>query len=106
MQQSYVRWLVVCLLSGAALLLAQTLKNSVQPQPGPMDSILLKDYAPESSLVVPEHRGKKACFPLIWGDTHPAMEGIRTRQDVEAWVRTMDEAGVATSVVFTGATGA
>src|SRR5579872_7504812 len=88
-------------LLGAAFLLGQTLKNGVRPQPGPMDSIFLKDYAPESSLVVPTHSIAKARFPAIDVHTHPAMEGIKTRHDVEAWIRAMDEVGIETSVVFT-----
>ena len=34
------------------------------------------------------------------------MSNIRNPEDVDAWVRTMDEVGVDRSVVFTGATGA
>ncbi len=105
MRRSYFV-VILCGLLGAAFLLGQALKNGVRPQPGPMDSILLKDYAPESSLVVPTRAVAKARFPAIDIHTHPAMEGIRTRQDVEAWLRIMDQVGVETSVVFTGAIGA
>src|SRR5580704_14214742 len=97
---------ILCGLLGAAFLLGQALKNGVRSQPGPMDAILLKDYAPDSSLVVPTHPVAKARFPVVDIHTHPGMEGIRTPQDVEAWLHIMDEVGVETSVVFTGATGA
>jgi predicted TIM-barrel fold metal-dependent hydrolase len=97
--------LIVCILCAAALLLAQTRKFGVTVQSGPMDSILLKDYNPESSLVVPERAVAKARFPAVDVHSHPLMEGIRTPQDVAAWVRTLDEVGIETSVVFTGATG-
>jgi len=84
---------------------ARTVKYGVAVQPGPMDRILLKDYQPESSLVVPETHMERARFPVIDVHSHTSMSNIRTPADVEAWVRTMDEVGVEKSVVFTGAVG-
>ncbi len=72
---------------------------------GAMDSILLKDYEPASSLVVPRTPIVKAKFPVIDVHTHPSQCGIKTPEDVADWVRTMDEQGIEMSVVFTGATG-
>ena len=92
----------------AAVLSGQTnpiTKYGVKVQPGPMDSVLLKDYAPESSLVVPETRVAKARFPVIDIHAHTGQSQVRTAADVDAWVRTMDEVGVETTIVFTGATG-
>ncbi len=92
----------------AAVLAAQpqeTVKYGVKVQPGPMDAVLLKDYRPESSLVVPETRVGKARFPVIDVHTHTFMSNIRTPADVDDWVRTMDEVGIEKSIVFTGATG-
>jgi predicted TIM-barrel fold metal-dependent hydrolase len=83
-----------------------TVKYGVRVQAGPMDSILLKDYAPASSLVVPETSVPKARFPVIDVHTHTSMSEIKTAQDVAAWVRTLDEVGIERSIVFTGATGA
>jgi len=94
------------IIAGAALLLGQVTKFGVQVQPGPMDSILLKDYTPESSLVVPQTPVAKARYPVIDVHTHTSQAGIRTAKDVDDWVRTMDQTGIETSVVFTGATGA
>jgi predicted TIM-barrel fold metal-dependent hydrolase len=75
-------------------------------QPGPMDRVLLKDYTPDSSLVVPSHFVPKAKYPVIDVHTHPAEQGkIKTPEGVAAWLKTMDEVGIVTSVVFTGATG-
>lgn len=92
---------------GAVLILSsgQTTKYGVSVQPGPMDSILLKDYAPESSLVVHETHVAKARFPVIDVHSHSNQSHIRTAQDVDDWVRTMDEVGIETTVVFTGAIG-
>jgi uncharacterized protein len=83
-----------------------TQKFGVRVQPGPMDSVLLKDYAPESSLVVPQTNITKARFPVIDVHTHTGQASIRTSEDVALWVKTMDDVGIETSVVFTGATGA
>jgi predicted TIM-barrel fold metal-dependent hydrolase len=84
----------------------QATKFGVRVQPGPMDSILLKHYAPESSLVVPETRIAKARFPVIDVHTHSGQSRVSTPKDVDEWVRTMDEAGLEATVVFTGATAA
>jgi hypothetical protein len=80
----------------------ETVKYGVKVQPGPMDTVLLKDYRPESSLVVPETRVEKARFPVIDVHTHTFMSNIRTPADVDEWVRTMDEVGVEKSIVFHG----
>lgn len=84
----------------------QTVKYGVYVESGPMDSILLKDYAPKPSLVVPETRVPKAKYPVIDVHAHSEMNNIKSAGDVAAWVRTMDEVGVETSVVFTDAIGA
>lgn len=84
---------------------AETVKYGIHVQSGPMDSILLKDYQPESLLVVPVTKVEKAKFPVIDVHTHTSMSGIKTPADVDAWVRTMDEVGIEKSIVFTGAIG-
>jgi predicted TIM-barrel fold metal-dependent hydrolase len=73
-----------------------------QPEPGPMDKILLKDYRPETSLVVPQTHVPKAKFPAIDVHSHTY---ARTPEEVAQWVRTMDQVGVELTVVLTGATG-
>ena len=69
---------------------------------GPMDSILLKDYAPGSSLVVPETKVAKAQFPAIDVHAHVYAE---TKEEVTDWVKTMDEVGVERTIILTDATG-
>ncbi len=101
----------------AAAVLAQTqspkaaapkaeVKYGVTVKAGPMDGILLKDYKPDSSLVVPETRIAKARYPVIDIHSHSSMNVMKTPADVDAWVRRMDEVGVERSVVFTEAVGA
>lgn len=75
----------------------------VDPRPGAMDTILLKDWAPKTSVVVPETSVPKARYPVI--DVH-AHVNARTPEEVAAWVKTMDEVGIEMTVVLTGATGA
>lgn len=81
-------------------------KFGVPVKAGPMDAVLVKDYTPASSLVVPETRVTRARFPVIDAHTHSSMSRIKTRADVDAWVKTMDENNVELSVVFTNAHGA
>lgn len=97
--------LLLALAAGAAIMIGQT-KFGVSVQPGPMDSVLLKDYQPESSVVAPETKVNKARYPVIDVHTHTSQSRIKTAADVADWVRTMDEVGVETTIVFTGATGA
>ncbi|HYM12210.1 MAG TPA: amidohydrolase family protein, partial [Bryobacterales bacterium] len=72
------------------------------PRPNPMDSILLKDYHPDTSLVVPATQVLKPRFRVI--DVHSHVYASSPEQVAE-WVRTMDEAGVQTTVILSGATG-
>lgn len=91
--------------AGCALM-AQQVKYGVPVKEGPMDSLRLRDYRPESSLVVAKTKVTKARFPVIDAHSHASMSGIKTRADVDAWVKTMDETGIEMSVVFTETTGA
>jgi hypothetical protein len=67
-----------------------------------MNTILLKDYAPKSSLVISETDVPKAKYPAIDVHTHV---NARTPEQVQEWVRTMDEVGIQMSVILTGAIG-
>ena len=69
---------------------------------GPMNEILVKDYSPSSSLVVPEHHVPKASLPVIDVHTHVY---AKTPDEIKEWVETMDRVGIDITVVLTGATG-
>jgi predicted TIM-barrel fold metal-dependent hydrolase len=112
-----LRLLLVLVVAVAAAVLAQTqapkaaapkaqVKYGITVKAGPMDAILLKDYKPDSSLVVPVTRLAKARYPVIDIHSHSSMNVMKTPADVDAWVRRMDEVGVERSVVFTEAVGA
>lgn len=73
-----------------------------QRGPTPMDSLLVKDWKPDSSLVVPRTDIQKARYRVI--DVHSHFYR-RTPAEIADWVRTMDETGVETTVILTGATG-
>jgi uncharacterized protein len=77
-------------------------KYGVTVQSGPMDSILLRDYDPSSSLVVPETHVPKARF--LATDVH-AHVYAETADEVSEWVRTMDEVGIEKTVILTDAIG-
>lgn len=79
----------------------------VDPRPGPMDLILLKDYAPKTSVVLPETFVPEARFPVIDVHIHNYPESTEgnASENLARWVETMDEVGVETSVLMTGVTG-
>jgi predicted TIM-barrel fold metal-dependent hydrolase len=66
------------------------------------DQILLKDYKPVPIHVVPVTTVKKARVPAIDMHSHP---WAKTPEEVDRWVRTMDEVGVLKTVLLTGAHG-
>lgn len=76
--------------------------------PGPMDQVLVKDYAPRSSVIAPETFIPKAKFPVIDIHLHHypgQVEGTRPKEALAEWVKTMDEVGIEKSVILTVATG-
>lgn len=76
--------------------------------PGPMDSVLLKDYAPRSSVVGQQTFLPKARYSAIdvHGHNYPGRaEGKTAEMALADWVNTQREAGIGTSVVLTGTTG-
>ncbi len=77
-------------------------KYGVTVLPGPMDTVLLKDYVPTSSLAVPQSRVLKAGAAAI--DVH-AHVYANTDAQVGEWVQTMDEVGIERTVILTDAIG-
>lgn len=65
-------------------------------------SVLLKDWQPRSSLVLPRSEIHTARFPVIDTHSHPY---ARTPEVVAEWVRTMDDVGVEKTIILTGAVG-
>jgi predicted TIM-barrel fold metal-dependent hydrolase len=90
----------------AALLLVGGVAGRAQTPAAPAkppDQILLKDYKPVSLHKVPVTKVEKARYPIIDMHSHAY---AKTPEDVDRWVKVMDEVGVERTVVLTGATGA
>jgi predicted TIM-barrel fold metal-dependent hydrolase len=67
------------------------------------EQILLKDFRPRTIYRVPATKVEKARFPVIDMHTH---DYAKTDEQVAAWVRVMDEAGIEKSTILTMAHGA
>ena len=67
------------------------------------DTILLKDYRPESIYKIPVTEIAKAKFPIIDMHSHPY---AKTTREIEEWVRNMDEVGIEKTIILTMTTGA
>lgn len=66
------------------------------------DGILLKDYLPKSIFKIPETRVEKAKYAIIDAHSH---NYAPSDEDVDRWVRTMDQVGVQKTVILSGYTG-
>jgi len=74
-------------------------KSATEKSPA---TILLKDYRPKSLHKVPVTEVAKAKFPIIDMHSHPYAE---TPEQIDEWVRNMDEVGVQKTMVLTMTTG-
>jgi len=77
--------------------------NPPLPKAASPETILLKDYRPQSIYKIPVTQIPKAKFPVIDMHSHPY---AKTAQEIDRWVRTMDEVGVTKTIILTRATGA
>jgi uncharacterized protein len=77
-----------------------TAPASTPPSP---ETILLKDYRPKSLYKVPVTQVAKAKYPIIDMHSHPFP---KTPQQIEEWLRNMDEVGVQKTIILTMTTGA
>ena len=66
--------------------------------------VLLKDWKPRSSLVVPVTHVQRAKYPAIDFHAHSALTAS-TREAVDAWVTQLDAAGIEHVIVNTDAIG-
>ena len=104
MIKTFYLLLFLSMFSGSFLIAQQTRDQQTRTQqPRPMDTILLRNWKPRSSVVTHVTFVQKSRYPAI--DIHSHVNA-RTREDVAKWVKTMDETGVEMTVVLTGATGA
>jgi uncharacterized protein len=74
--------------------------HAASPSP---ETILLKDYRPQSIYKIPITQVPKAKFPIIDMHSHPY---AKTAAEIDTWVRNMDEVGVEKTTILTMTTGA
>lgn len=67
------------------------------------NTILLKDYRPKSIYKIPVTEIAKARFPVIDMHSHPY---AKTPQEIDEWVKNMDEVGLEKTIILTMTTGA
>ncbi len=66
------------------------------------DTILLKDYRPKSIYKIPVTQIDKAKHPIIDMHSHPY---AKTPQQIEKWLKNMDECGIQKTMILTMTTG-
>lgn len=68
-----------------------------------VDTLKLKNFRPVSIYKVPQTKIEKAKYPVIDFHSH---DDLKTDAEVEQWVKTMDVAGIAKSIILSYSTGA
>ena len=90
------------LLSGLILCLYLFFEVNIYSQTSP-DKLLLKNYRPKNIYNIPVTKIEKAKFPVIDMHSHPYAQ---TPEEIDQWVKTMDEVGVEKTILLTYAYGA
>ena len=112
-RRSFLRWAnLVGLAAGfpSATALAATAEQKAAPGSAPAptkkaaspETILLKDYRPKSIYKIPVTEIAKAKYPIIDMHSHPY---AKTPQEIDAWIKNMDEVGVEKTMILTMTTG-
>ncbi len=66
------------------------------------ETLLLKDYRPQSIYKIPVTQVAKAKFPVIDMHSHPY---AKTAAEIDEWVGNMDEVGIEKTIILTMSTG-
>jgi uncharacterized protein len=83
--------------------LAEEQKKTIAAHvPSSPNTILLKDYRPQSIYKVPVTRIEKAKFPIIDMHSHPYP---KTEAEITTWLKNMDEVNVEKTMILTMTTG-
>ena len=93
--------------AGLALALPASTFAQTEKKPAPAtlpnpNTILLKDYRPQSIYKVPVTHIEKAKYPIIDMHSHPY---AKTDAEITAWLKTMDAVNVEKTIILTMATG-
>ncbi len=81
---------------------SKTAKAPLPKRAASPETILLKDYRPQSIYKIPVTKITKSKFPIIDMHSHPY---AKTTAEIDQWVRNMDEVGVEKTMILTMATG-
>ena len=108
LQWSKLAGLAVGLPPLAQLAPAQTSEKKAHPStraasPAFPETLLLKDYRPQSIYNIPITEIPRAKYPVIDMHSHPY---AKTAQEIDRWVRTMDDVGIEKTIILTKTTGA
>ncbi|MDH5249055.1 MAG: amidohydrolase [Cyclobacteriaceae bacterium] len=83
-------WMIVLMMLGIGC-------NAQDP-----NTLKLKDYRPKSIYQIPISKIEKAKYPVIDVHSHPY---AATEEELAQWVKNMDDAGIAKTIILTQATG-
>jgi predicted TIM-barrel fold metal-dependent hydrolase len=108
LQWSKLAGLAVGLPTLAQLAPAQTSESKAHSSPraaspASPQTLLLKDYRPQSIYKIPTTQIPRAKYPIIDVHSHPY---AKTAQEIDQWVRTMDDVGIEKTIILTMTTGA
>ena len=67
------------------------------------NTLLLKDFRPQSIYNIPKTSVDKAKYPIIDMHSHTY---AKTEEQVSQWIKTMDRVGIEKTIILTGTTGA
>jgi predicted TIM-barrel fold metal-dependent hydrolase len=96
----FIKSLLISILFSSIMLLSHAQQRQMRA-PGLQDSLLLRDYKPESIFVIPETVVLKARYPAIDMHMHAPREG-NLDSIVLAQIKNMDESGVQKTILFCG----
>ncbi|HTW57956.1 MAG TPA: amidohydrolase family protein [Terriglobales bacterium] len=78
-------------------------KEKRSAKPASPETLLLKDYRPQSIYKIPVTTIAKAKYPIVDMHSHPY---AKTARQIDEWVLNMDEVGVEKTIILSMATGA
>jgi predicted TIM-barrel fold metal-dependent hydrolase len=98
--KNYIKPLLLSVLSGSIMLFSHAQQRQIRA-PGLQDSLLLKDYRPQSIFVIPQTVVLKARYPAIDMHMHAPRRG-NLDSIALVQIKNMDEAGVQKTILFCG----
>ena len=109
-RRSFLKWANlagVAVAIPSAAIASEQASSATKPQPpspsSSPETILLKDYRPQSIYKIPITHIAKAKYPVIDMHSHPY---AKTPAEIDEWLRNMDEVGVEKTMILTMSTGA